>query len=145
MTKASQPAAQVVHNGLAINRVAERVTLELSEMRVWDPSAAGTKDGGPVDRLRSRRVDSDRFAPSASTPLVMLVLAVEVDGLLRDLAQDGMSMLLVTHEMRFAHEVSDTVIFMNDGRIGEMGDPREIFRAPATERLAEFLKTSTFN
>ena len=54
-------------------------------------------------------------------------------------------MLIVTHEMRFAHEVSDTVIFMNEGRIGEMGDPREIFRAPTTERLAEFLKTSTFN
>ena len=72
-------------------------------------------------------------------------LVNEVLQVIRSLAQDGMSMLLVTHEMRFAHEVSDTVIFMNDGRIGEMGDPREVFRAPATERLAEFLRTSTFN
>jgi len=61
------------------------------------------------------------------------------------LAQDGMSMLLVTHEMRFAYEVSARVIFMNQGRIGEQGDPKAMFVKPQTERLAEFLKTSTFN
>ena len=47
--------------------------------------------------------------------------------------------------MRFAFEVSKRVIFMNEGRIGEEGNPREMFVAPKTERLAEFLKSSHFN
>ena len=71
-------------------------------------------------------------------------LVNEVLQVIRGLAEDGMSMLLVTHEMRFAYEVSDTVIFMNEGRIGEMGDPKEIFRAPSTTRLKEFIRTSSF-
>jgi polar amino acid transport system ATP-binding protein len=71
-------------------------------------------------------------------------LVNEVLQVIKDLARDGMSMLIVTHEMRFAFEVSSRVIFMNQGRIGEAGDPREMFLSPKTERLAEFLKTSTF-
>ena len=71
-------------------------------------------------------------------------LVSEVLQVIKGLASDGMSMLLVTHEMRFAYEVSSRVIFMNQGRIGEEGDPREMFNKPQTERLAEFLKTSTF-
>ena len=72
-------------------------------------------------------------------------LVNEVLQVIKGLAEDGMSMLIVTHEMRFAYEVSSRVIFMNQGRIGEEGNPREMFLKPKTERLAEFLKTSTFN
>ncbi|AFL51746.1 polar amino acid transport system ATP-binding protein [Sinorhizobium fredii] len=72
-------------------------------------------------------------------------LVNEVLQVIKALADDGMSMLIVTHEMRFAYEVSSRVIFMNQGRIGEEGNPREMFLKPRTERLAEFLKTSTFN
>ncbi len=72
-------------------------------------------------------------------------LVNEVLQVIKDLARDGMTMLLVTHEMRFAFEVSTRVIFMNQGRIGEEGDPRTMFVNPRTERLAEFLKSSTFN
>lgn len=72
-------------------------------------------------------------------------LVNEVLQVIKGLADDGMSMLIVTHEMRFAYEVSSRVIFMNQGRIAEEGDPREMFLKPRTERLAEFLKTSTFN
>jgi polar amino acid transport system ATP-binding protein len=71
-------------------------------------------------------------------------LVNEVLQVIKDLARDGMSMLIVTHEMRFAFEVSSRVIFMNQGRIGEAGDPREMFLNPKSERLAEFLKTSSF-
>ena len=71
-------------------------------------------------------------------------LVSEVLQVIKGLAADGMSMLIVTHEMRFAYEVSSRVIFMNQGRIGEQGDPREMFNRPQTDRLAEFLKTSTF-
>jgi len=72
-------------------------------------------------------------------------LVNEVLQVIKGLAADGMSMLLVTHEMRFAYETSNRVVFMNQGRIGEQGDPREMFHQPQTERLAEFLKNSTFN
>ncbi len=71
-------------------------------------------------------------------------LVNEVLQVIKGLAEDGMSMLLVTHEMRFAYETSNRVVFMNQGRIGEEGDPREMFHKPQTERLAEFLKNSTF-
>jgi polar amino acid transport system ATP-binding protein len=72
-------------------------------------------------------------------------LVNEVLQVIKDLAQDGMSMLIVTHEMRFAYEVANRVIFMSQGRIAEEGDPREMFVNPQSERLAEFLKNSTFH
>jgi polar amino acid transport system ATP-binding protein len=72
-------------------------------------------------------------------------LVGEVLQVIKGLAADGMTMLLVTHEMRFAYEVSSRVIFMNQGVICEQGDPKEMFVRPKTERLAEFLKTSSFN
>ncbi|WP_416066324.1 amino acid ABC transporter ATP-binding protein [Rhizobium sp. ZK1] len=72
-------------------------------------------------------------------------LVGEVLQVIKGLAADGMTMLLVTHEMRFAYEVSSRVIFMNQGVICEEGNPREMFVNPRTERLAEFLKTSSFN
>jgi len=72
-------------------------------------------------------------------------LVGEVLQVIKGLAADGMTMLLVTHEMRFAYEVSSRVIFMNQGVICEEGNPKEMFVHPKTERLAEFLKTSSFN
>lgn len=52
---------------------------------------------------------------------------------IKGLAADGMSILLVTHEMRFAYEVSSRVIFMSQECIGEEGSPREMFLKPQTE------------
>jgi polar amino acid transport system ATP-binding protein len=72
-------------------------------------------------------------------------LVGEVLQVIKGLASEGMTMLLVTHEMRFAFDVSTRVIFMNQGMICEEGDPKEMFVRPQTERLAEFLKTSSFN
>ncbi|WP_282607874.1 amino acid ABC transporter ATP-binding protein [Pelagibius sp. Alg239-R121] len=72
-------------------------------------------------------------------------LVNEVLSVVRDLAKDGMTMLLVTHEMQFAHDVSSKVIFMDDGRIGEEGPPDQLFRQPKSERLAAFLKSSKFS
>ena len=69
----------------------------------------------------------------------------EVLNTIRGLVAEGMTCMLVTHEMRFAFEVSTRVIFMNQGRIGEEGDPKEMFLRPKSERLAEFLKNSSFH
>ena len=53
--------------------------------------------------------------------------------------RDGMTMMMVTHEMSFARKVSDRVVFMHAGRIHEIGPPAQIFGAPATPELRQFL------
>ena len=63
----------------------------------------------------------------------------EVLDLIKDLAHTGMTMVVVTHEMGFAREVADRVIFMADGRIFEEGTPDEIFNHPKSARLQSFL------
>ena len=67
-------------------------------------------------------------------------LVGEVLDVMRDLAAGGMTMIVVTHEMRFAEEASDRVIFMDAGRIIEQGPPRELFRNPQEKRTRAFLE-----
>jgi polar amino acid transport system ATP-binding protein len=55
------------------------------------------------------------------------------------LAGDGMTLLMVTHEMGFARKVSDRVVFMHQGRIHEMGPPGPLFERPQTPELQQFL------
>src|ERR1700733_14950628 len=59
---------------------------------------------------------------------------------MRDLARDGMTMLIVTHEMQFAEDVADRVIFMDHGRIVDEGPPHELFRSPSHPRTQAFLR-----
>ncbi len=68
-------------------------------------------------------------------------LVGEVLKVVESLAQDGMTLLMVTHEMSFARRVSDRVIFMHQGRVHEMGPPTEIFGSPKTPELQQFLST----
>ena len=63
----------------------------------------------------------------------------EVLSVMKDLAREHMTMVVVTHEMGFAREVADRVIFMADGKIVEENTPEEIFTNPQTERLKNFL------
>lgn len=63
----------------------------------------------------------------------------EILDLIRALAHDHMTMVLVTHEMGFAREVSDQVIFLDQGKILEQGPPETVFGHPKTQRLADFL------
>jgi ABC-type polar amino acid transport system ATPase subunit len=67
-------------------------------------------------------------------------LVGEVLVVMRDLARDGMTMLVVTHEMQFAREVGDRVIFMDEGRIVEQGKPIDILDRPKEERTRRFLR-----
>ena len=64
----------------------------------------------------------------------------EVLDLIRELANEGMTMVIVTHEMGFAREVADRVIFMSDGVITEEGTPAELFDNPQNERTKQFLR-----
>ncbi len=63
----------------------------------------------------------------------------EVLDVIRSLAQSGMTIVIVTHEMGFAREVSDRVFFMDEGEIAEVGSPNQIFSVPKNKRTAEFL------
>lgn len=68
----------------------------------------------------------------------------EVLDVILGLADQGKTMIIVTHEMQFARAVADRVIFLEDGVIKEEGTPEQFFDAPRTERAKEFLKTFTF-
>ena len=63
----------------------------------------------------------------------------EVLGVMRQLAEEGTTMIVVTHEMAFARDVCNQAVFLHEGRIAEAGDPQQIFRQPQTERLQQFL------
>jgi polar amino acid transport system ATP-binding protein len=87
----------------------------------------------------------------AMDPMVLLLdeitsaldpeLVSEVLGIVRELAGDGMTMLLATHEMGFAREVSSKVCFLCDGAVYEEGPPEQIFTAPVRERTRAFLRS----
>lgn len=66
-------------------------------------------------------------------------LVGEVLSVMKDLAKEGMTMIIVTHEMAFARDVADRVIFMADGYIVEEGNPKDVFNAPKEERTKAFL------
>ena len=86
----------------------------------------------------------------AMEPLVMLFdeptsaldpeLREEVLGVMRQLAEEGMTMIVVTHEMQFARDMADRVLFFEGGRVAESGTPEQIFSAPQHERTREFLR-----
>ena len=69
-------------------------------------------------------------------------LVGEVLKVIRDLADDGATMIVVTHEVGFAREVSSHTVFLHEGKIEEQGDQKEIFANPATERFRQFLSSN---
>jgi polar amino acid transport system ATP-binding protein len=66
-------------------------------------------------------------------------LVGEVLGVMRDLATSGMTMIVVTHEMGFAREVGDALVFMDEGVVVEAGRPRDVLSNPQHERTRSFL------
>jgi polar amino acid transport system ATP-binding protein len=116
----------------------------LKKVGLFDKKDAYPKQlsGGQKQRIAIARA-------LAMTPDVMLfdeptsALDPEMVGdvlkIMRDLASEGMTMVIVTHEMNFAKEVADRVIFMDDGKIVEEGDPISIFDNPQNERTISFL------
>lgn len=82
----------------------------------------------------------DEITASLDPEIVREVLDVVLE-----LAADGMTMLIVTHEMNFARAIADRVVLMDHGRIVELAPPEEFFTRPETERAKEFLKTFEFD
>ena len=69
----------------------------------------------------------------------------EVLNVMKDLAKEGLTMIVVTHEMSFARDVSDRVVFMNNGIIEEQGSPEKLFQNPDSEITKNFLRSFIHN
>jgi ABC-type polar amino acid transport system ATPase subunit len=116
------------------------VKVGLSEKRDVYPSrlSGGQKQRVAIARalaMQPRALLFDEPTSALDPELVGEVLKV-----MRDLAYEGSTMVVVTHEMQFARDVSDRVVFISDGVIVEQGDPQELFRQPREERTRQFLE-----
>ncbi len=98
--------------------------------------------GGQKQRIaiaRSLAMNPDVMLFDEPTSALDPEMVGEVLNLMKELADDGMTMVVVTHEMGFAREVASRVMFMEDGRIVEQNDPESFFNNPQNSRLKEFL------
>ena len=98
--------------------------------------------GGQQQRVaiaRALAMDPELMLFDEPTSALDPELVSEVLGVLKDLAADGMTMVVVTHEMGFAREVADRVVFMDEGRILESGTAEQVIDHPRSERLKGFL------
>ena len=98
--------------------------------------------GGQKQRIaivRALAMEPDVLLFDEPTSALDPEMVGEVLDLMRDLAKDGMTMVVVTHEMGFAREVADRVVFMSEGAIIEEGSPADLFDYPQSERLQSFL------
>lgn len=98
--------------------------------------------GGQKQRIaiaRALAMEPDVMLFDEPTSALDPEMVGEVLSVMKDLARDGMTMVVVTHEMGFAREVGDRILFMDDGKIVEEGSPKEIFTNPTHPRTIDFL------
>jgi polar amino acid transport system ATP-binding protein len=103
----------------------------------------GQLSGGQKQRVaiaRALAMNPDIMLFDEPTSALDPEMVGEVLGVMNDLAREGMTMMIVTHEMGFAREVSDRVVFMDGGYIVEEGTPQEVFGNPKNERTISFLE-----
>jgi polar amino acid transport system ATP-binding protein len=99
--------------------------------------------GGQKQRVaiaRALAMDPDVMLFDEVTSALDPELVGEVLKTMRQLADEGMTMIVVTHELGFAYHVANRVLFLNDGKILEQGEPHQVLKAPATTRMREFLE-----
>ena len=117
--------------------------LDVLDLRKRRSHLPGQLSGGQQQRVAiARAIATDPKIIYFDEPTSALdpELTVEVLAVMRDLAADGMTMLVVTHEMGFARNVSNQVVFMEHGVVVEQGPAKEIFTAPREERTRAFLR-----
>ena len=131
--------------GLMTKEEADKKAMELLE-RVGLPEKADSYpsmlSGGQKQRIaiaRSLAMNPDVILFDEPTSALDPEMVGEVLGLMRELAADGMTMVVVTHEMGFAKEVATRVMFINEGNIREENTPEEFFGNPKNPRLCDFL------
>lgn len=99
--------------------------------------------GGQKQRVaiaRALAMDPDIMLFDEVTSALDPELVGEVLKTMRHLADDGMTMIVVTHELGFAYHVANRVLFLNEGKIYEQGEPHQVLKAPTTTRMREFLE-----
>ncbi|MDP2571290.1 ATP-binding cassette domain-containing protein [Vibrio penaeicida] len=104
----------------------------------------GHLSGGQQQRAaiaRALAVDPEVMLFDEPTSALDPELVGEVLGVMRDLAEEGRTMLVVTHEMAFARDVSNHVMFLHQGLVEEQGDPSKLFTNPESERLQQFISS----
>jgi len=125
--------------------VLERAKMLLAKVGLSDKMDAypAKLSGGQKQRVaiaRALAMNPDIMLFDEPTSALDPELVGEVLNVIKNLANEGMTMVVVTHEMSFAKEVADTVIFMDGGKIVESGDPEIIFTHPKQERTKAFLE-----
>ena len=129
-----------ISNGDAVkngSELLEKVGL-LDKKNVYPNSLSG----GQKQRIaiaRALAIEADVMLFDEPTSALDPEMVGEVLGVMKSLAKDGMTMVVVTHEMGFAKEVGDRILFMDEGRIIEEGTPEEIFKNPKNSRTKDFL------
>jgi len=126
------------HEAVAI----ARVNLEKVGLRGKEDAYPAHLSGGQQQRVaiaRALSMDPDMMLFDEPTSALDPELVGDVLAVMRQLASDGMTMMVVTHEMGFAREVGDRLVFMDDGVIVESGDPRAMLSDPQHERTRGFL------
>jgi polar amino acid transport system ATP-binding protein len=124
-------AAEVAHRNLVRVGLADRADAYPAHL-----------SGGQQQRVaiaRSLSMDPDMMLFDEPTSSLDPELVGDVLDVMRQLASEGMTMMVVTHEMGFAREVGDKLVFMDEGVIVEEGDPREVLNNPQHERTQQFL------
>ncbi|MBR2822257.1 MAG: amino acid ABC transporter ATP-binding protein [Clostridia bacterium] len=137
----------------ALKRPAEQVREEAMEMLkrvgLYDKAEAlpRTLSGGQKQRValvRAMLMHPDVLLLDEITAALDPEMVSEVLNVVIDLAEQGITMAIVTHEMRFAEAVADRVLFLEQGTIVEEGEPETFFREPRTERARQFLQSFTY-
>lgn len=118
-------------------RLLERVGL-LDKLHAYPQSLSGGQQQR-VAIARALAMKPDIMLFDEPTSALDPEMVGEVLSVMKELAQDGMTMVVVTHEMGFAREVADRVIFIDDGIILEQGTPEEVFGSPKNPRTVDFL------
>ncbi len=116
--------------------------LRLVRMEEWADHYPAQLSGGQQQRVgiaRAIAMDPDIIIFDEPTASLDIELKWEVIEVMRDLAKRGTTMLVATHELHFAREVADEIIFMDHGKIVEVAPPEEFFKRPKTERARRFM------
>lgn len=127
----------------AMTKEKAMMLLEKVDMLQKAESYPGELSGGQQQRVaiaRALAMDPKIMLFDEPTSALDPEMVGEVLNVMKELAKDGMTMLIVTHEMGFAREVADRVFFIDQGIIMEEGSPSEFFTQPKTERAQAFLK-----
>lgn len=124
----------------------ENAELLLKKVGLWERKDyyPGHLSGGQQQRAaiaRALAVDPEVMLFDEPTSALDPELVGEVLGVMRDLAEEGRTMLVVTHEMAFARDVSNHVMFLHQGKVEEQGNPAKLFTNPESDRLKQFISS----